>query len=368
MNIIFIFDRPMHYHVDLFQTLENELSKKEHKLFLLSGESKINEKGRIGLRKKIIKNEFKYKFREIKIYSYTFRYQKHIIRYIKLIKPSIIILVPHVGNITVWLLGFFKNKYKFKLISWQCGFEYNDNFIKNYILKIFLRLFDYHLAYHTNAKKYLTNHKIPDNNITVIHNTINEKKINLIEKSKAKKILNSLYGIIKDRLIILFVGAVLKEKNLDYLIEAYKRLNRKDVILIIVGDGEYLDELKQKYKDLEIIFTGRIIDEVGIYFDAADIFVLTGTGGLAINEAMAHSLPIISGYADGSADDLVKDNYNGYRLREYSIEELLMYISILIDDPLLRLKFGKNSRNLITNEYSFSNFINRIISGILELK
>ena len=64
-----------------------------------------------------------------------------------------------------------------------------------------------------------------------------------------------------------------------------------------------------------MIFAGQIVDGVGPYFDGADLLVLPGTGGLALNEAMAHGLPLVSGYGDGSADDLVQDGVNGFRLR-----------------------------------------------------
>ena len=52
------------------------------------------------------------------------------------------------------------------------------------------------------------------------------------------------------------------------------------------------------------------------------MYVLPGTGGLGLNEAMAHGLPMIAGYADGSADDLVVDGETGYRLRSDSAGEL----------------------------------------------
>lgn len=367
MKILFIFDRVMHYHVDLFQTLERELEIRGHQLFLLSGKSKLKEKGRVGLDRKIIKNEIKYNFSEINIFSYKIRYQKGIIKYIKEIKPDVIVIAPHVGNFTIWLLGILRKKHRYMLFSWQCGYEYHENIIKEGITKLFLRLFDHHLAYHTNAQKYLIKHKLAANKISIIFNTINESKIKITEKKHAREIINNYHNNIEDKFIVLFVGAILKEKNLDYLIESYKELNRKDVILIIVGDGEYLDELKNKHGEAGIIYTGKIINGVDIYFDAADVFVLPGTGGLAINEAMAHSLPIISSYADGSADDLVIPNVNGFRLQGSDKKELIKYLEKLLTNTKLRKDMGERSREMITNKYSFANFISRILNAIITL-
>jgi glycosyltransferase involved in cell wall biosynthesis len=104
---------------------------------------------------------------------------------------------------------------------------------------------------------------------------------------------------------------------------------------------------------------------VGIYFDAAEVYVLPGTGGLGINEAMAHSLPIISGYADGSADDLVIDGENGYRLRENTVEELVDRIGKILDEPETAAKMGRTSRAWITGKFSFQRFLDRVESALV---
>jgi len=235
------------------------------------------------------------------------------------------------------------------------------------LTKIFLNLFDYHLAYHTNALNYLIRHKISSSIVQIIYNTINEKKIKIIDKQKAREILQNIFPEIKNKKIILYVGAILKEKKLDLLIDSLILLNKSDLILFIVGSGEYFEELKNKYNYLKYIyFIGRVVEGVEVYFDSADIFVLPGTGGLAINEAMYHSLPIISGYADGSADDLVIHNYNGFRLQLNTVEELKNYINILISDENLLIKMSLNSKSLYNGKFQFSSFINNIIIGLLK--
>ena len=53
--------------------------------------------------------------------------------------------------------------------------------------------------------------------------------------------------------------------------------------------------------------------ELEPYFAEADLFVLPGTGGLAVQEAMAHGLPVIVAKGDGTQDDLVRDG-NGWQI------------------------------------------------------
>jgi glycosyltransferase involved in cell wall biosynthesis len=137
------------------------------------------------------------------------------------------------------------------------------------------------------------------------------------------------------------------------------------VSLVVVGDGPALTKLRSLSADLDYVkYPGRVIADVGRFFDAADIFVLPGTGGLAINEAMAHGLPIITGYADGSAEDLVTDRLNGYLLKEGTAEEIANHLENLLKDPEARRRMGKISRELITTKYSFRAFIDHVMEGL----
>jgi len=313
MNIVFIFDKIAHYHQPLFQKLQKELSVTGHKVFLLSGKPKKSVKGRISLENPIYDNEQKYRYFEFIFGSLTLRLQWGVQKLLRKIKPHIIIIPGHVGNLNYWKILFYAKMQKIKIITWQCGYEYNKSFFKDILLIFFLKRFNYHLAYHSNAKKYLQQHKIDAHLIKVIKNTIDESLIKVVDKNCAKNIICHLYPSLKNKQIILYVGAILPEKNIKTLIDVFIELGKTNLALLIIGDGPELNLLKSRYSTFSsVIFTGAIIENVGIYFDASDIFVLPGTGGLAINEAMIHGLPIISTYADGSADDLVFNNYNGF--------------------------------------------------------
>jgi glycosyltransferase involved in cell wall biosynthesis len=116
-----------------------------------------------------------------------------------------------------------------------------------------------------------------------------------------------------------------------------------------------------------VVVAGEVIDGVGTYFDAADLYALPGTGGLGINQAMAHGLPVVASYADGSADDLVDDGQNGYRLREGTAAELADRMSRVLDDPGLRAAMGKASLERITGRFSFEAFLDRIELNLVRL-
>jgi glycosyltransferase involved in cell wall biosynthesis len=168
-----------------------------------------------------------------------------------------------------------------------------------------------------------------------------------------------------DRKIILFVGAVLREKRVELILDAMELMARRDVVLIVVGDGPYLPRVRAAAKGRpDVVFAGSIIEGVGPYYDAADVYVLPGTGGLGLNEAMAHGVPIVTGYADGSADDLVHDGENGFRLRRYGADELAEKLCAVLDDPERAARMGAVSREWITGKFAFEAFLLRIESAL----
>jgi glycosyltransferase involved in cell wall biosynthesis len=203
--------------------------------------------------------------------------------------------------------------------------------------------------------------------VTVIHNTINEERIALVPQSEARKYLLARHPELGDRRIVLFVGAVLAEKRVELIVDALAILQRPDVVLIVVGDGEHMPALRRHCEGrVDVVLAGAIVDGVGPYFDAAEMYVLPGTGGLGLNEAMAHRLPMIAAYADGSADDLVVDGETGYRLRSDSAAELAALIAKLLDDPAMARRMGRMGRERITGRFAFRHFLQRVRVALLD--
>ena len=125
--------------------------------------------------------------------------------------------------------------------------------------------------------------------------------------------------------IVLHVGRVVKEKNLELLInEAESIINKKpNVVFIIVGRGpaeEYYKNLVTlKGLDEHFIFTGFVPKkELPDYYAAADAFAFPSyfdTQGLVALEAMAAGLPVVAPERSGSSDFII-DGKTGYIFKE----------------------------------------------------
>ena len=358
-KILYIVSIVPHYNVDLYKTLEKHYKSLNEEFYLLSMKNPPQE-GRSGLSGKIIDNHLFYddEYRN-KIGNFTFYWQKNLLSIINKIKPDKIIMSGHVGNLTSWIVAFL---YKQKVYTWQCGYEYNKSPIKDIIQKQYLKLFKHHLAYHTGAKKFLLKYKIPEEKISVLHNTINEQKLKHATYDESKAYICNELGIEENSKILLYVGTILEEKKLTLLIDMMEHLSN-EFKLIIIGNGPYLKTLEIESKNNTNIFLlGSKFDDKHFYFAGSDLFLLPGTGGLALNEAIFYSLPILSGYADGSADDLVIDDFNGYRIDKKNPTEISEVVVKIFENDTIE-RFRKNSKILL-NKYSFNKYIERFISEI----
>ena len=118
-----------------------------------------------------------------------------------------------------------------------------------------------------------------------------------VEKDKVRQIKEK-YGITKDDFTIIFVGRLAPEKNIEFLLNAQKKIVEKkinNIKLLIVGDGpdkeNYINISRKLNIFDKVIFTGKIPqDQIQYYYQCADAFVTasnTETQGLTVIEAMA---------------------------------------------------------------------------------
>ena len=135
-------------------------------------------------------------------------------------------------------------------------------------------------------------------------------------------------GIGPDELVLLSVGSLESSKRIDTALEALARIGQRldrSIHYWIVGDGparRKLEELAHARGLSSVTFWGAKYNDVSLYFLMADVFVLPGLGGLALNQAMAHGLPVICGPADGTEKDLLADGACGLLLDEMNPETL----------------------------------------------
>lgn len=132
-----------------------------------------------------------------------------------------------------------------------------------------------------------------------------------VDRDAKRKIL----GIDEGQIVFFTVGELIKRKNQDVLIEAMRKLGRKDVIFLVAGDGERKNILKEKIDELGLQNQVKMLgfrSDIPELLKVVDCFVLPsfqeGLPG-ALMEAVASGLPCIASNIRGNVDILGDSNF-----------------------------------------------------------
>jgi glycosyltransferase involved in cell wall biosynthesis len=159
---------------------------------------------------------------------------------------------------------------------------------------------------------------------------------------------------------VLFVGRLQERKRIDLLLRACAALPVSLRPLVdIVGSGPARAKFEQLARTLypQARFAGeRRGLELEQHFRQADLFVLPGTGGLAVQQAMAHALPVIVAEGDGTQDDLVTPS-NGWRVEPGSLESLTDCLAEALADPARLRRMGRESFRIVQEEANLEHMV-----------
>jgi len=222
----------------------------------------------------------------------------------------------------------------------------------------------------TYAKEYFIAKGIPESKIVVAMNTIRLEKHVQYQQEHHERVSEFKKKIhMENDIVFLAVGGLEFTKRFDLLIRAFHDLYRDhiNIGLIIVGDGPERENLKNlANKHSKIYFAGAQFEDVGLYFMAADIFVLPGIGGLAINEAMVYGLPVINAPADGTEVDLIQDYKTGFIIGIDDWENLLSKMIWFVEHPEKIKTMGLAAKNSVLTTHSFESMVNSIHTAVIQ--
>jgi glycosyltransferase involved in cell wall biosynthesis len=171
--------------------------------------------------------------------------------------------------------------------------------------------------------------------------------------------------------IVLFVGRLQARKRVDLLLQACAWL--PDVLrprLVIVGDGperKSLEGLAQKVYPAAEFPGAKHGEELAAYFAAADLFVLPGTGGLAVQEAMSYGLPVIMGQGDGTNDQLVRTE-NGWQIQPDDLSALSDSLQSALSDVSRLRRMGAESYRIVREEINLERMVGVFIEAVNSVK
>ncbi len=167
----------------------------------------------------------------------------------------------------------------------------------------------------------------------------------------------SEFGI-KDELVISILSRLSPEKGIHFLCDSVKELKNKTSVpfkLLLIGDGELTEEIKEKLKadktDDTVILTGYRNDTDKL-LAASDIYLNTSEQeamSLAILEALANGLPVVATDVGGNHDLVNMGGSCGFTVKYGDTEDLSNKVKLLLEDEELRRQYGEIAREKTTS-------------------
>ncbi len=213
------------------------------------------------------------------------------------------------------------------------------------IIKYVLRKADYVAVVDNALKEKLIELNVDglEDKVKVTHNAVDLEKFNTHIKSDFTEEM----GLDPQKPAILFVGNLVPQKGLKYLLQA-KKMMKSPAELVIVGDGPLMGELQETVKNEKtenVHFTGarRDVDQI---MPTADVFVLPSISEgfpITLLEAFASGLPAVATSVGGIKDLITSDV--GLMVQPADPAALGEALDKLIKDDKLREKMAGNTRN-----------------------
>ena len=313
---------------------------------------------------------------------FAFKWNRLIYRYLNCIKPDYVVLSGYIHPSIIYAFYWCrKNRIPYGVacetsclstkcdgVSWQ---------IKKRIFGSVVKNMSFGLPQGKDSAEYLNllgNGSFP---MFPFPNTPNPNRFidlskNLNKSNKISHVL-SLYGIPKNKRVILFVGRLIEAKRPDDLIRAFEKvyLEYNNSLVLFIGDGPLMGQLVKKSKSMPIIFTGWIKDQdhIALLMAYSTVFVLPSEHepwGAVVNEALASGTPVLASNKVVSGRELIRDGMNGFVFDVGDTNKLSNYLCKLLSskDSIL-LDMSKNAQSTAL-EFDHNYAADNLIKAALE--
>lgn len=221
------------------------------------------------------------------------------------------------------------------------------------------------------AAKYADEIIVLSNNVQEYFKNTYNRKTNFIPNGVNKPqilkpdIIKKKYKLKKED-YILFLGRIVPEKGIHYLIEAFNKIDTNKKLVIAGGASDtdsYYSELKEKAKaNKNIIFTGFVQgQELEELYSNAYIYCLPSDlegMPLSLLEAMSYGLCCLTSDIK-ECSDVIADK--GKTFLKSNVDDLTSKIQQLLADENLVKKYKKESQNYILEKYNWDDIVEKTL-------
>jgi len=227
------------------------------------------------------------------------------------------------------------------------------------------RLLNHYVCVSNQLKRYmLETVKIKPGKLRLIINGVDTRRFHPYCPDRRRDLRLRLLGFDQDMFVVGTVSRLQPVKNIQFIINWAREFLRfrRDICLVIVGDGSEMDRLKRLCDDLpprRVSFLGAR-DDIPDLLNAFDVFVLpskTEGTSLTVLEAMACGLPVVASDVGGNRR-IIRNGENGFLFRLNNLVEFSNVISMLFSDKAARDSIGKDACDAVLKNNQLSSMIN----------
>ena len=210
----------------------------------------------------------------------------------------------------------------------------------------------------------------PSADVVVMPNGVNPRRFQPSDGADDMRRTLHLNGSV----VIGFVGTLWKWHGLDVLLHALRDLNRRNVHLLVVGDGQTRVDMERLAEQLgiraQVTFTGQVPhDAVPRYVAAMDVTVLPAehrahASPMKIVEYMAMAKPVVAPRLP-NIEDILTDGQEGLLFAPNDPAALRDALQRLILDPELRRTLGHRGRAKVDAELNWDNNASKVVALVM---
>ena len=196
-----------------------------------------------------------------------------------------------------------------------------------------------------------------------IHNGI--KNIFFKDRNSSRKFISDITKTPIQKPWVVTISELHKNKGLEYLIKAVHKMSKKPIVFVL-GEGEERDHLEKLVESLglkENFYLMGFVENASSYLKAFDVFTMTSIKEghpYAILEAGLAELPVLASNIQGITDIL--DDKTGVLVEKENPDDIAEKLEGLFADKRKTAQLGRNLREKINKEFSFSKTLEKTTS------
>ena len=206
-------------------------------------------------------------------------------------------------------------------------------------------------------KKNIMAKGVPEDKIVVIYNWVEQNAV--IDVPREKNVLFDRYGLDRSKFYVTYNGNIGLTQNMDMLLEVAKALEaNEDIQFVLVGNGAYLEQVKQIIKDRNVgnvtLLPFQPYEEISHVFSLGDVSLVISKPGVGANSVpsktwsiMSASRPVLANFDENELKTIIEDNHCGIFTKAGDKVAFTDAILKLYRDRELCREMGKNGRKFV---------------------